>query len=88
VWPYRLMPDRSGPSKLGEAARLFKDAFSMGAEIAIEPIALTTAGLHRGLRVSGRTGFGPTSGYAAPGTSDPGSPVVGAPDECTVADGP
>jgi hypothetical protein len=30
-WPYRLTPDRSGPSKLGECRSLFKSDFSMTA---------------------------------------------------------
>ena len=28
-WPYRLMPDSSGPMKVGEARMFFKSVFSM-----------------------------------------------------------
>ena len=40
-WPYRLVPDRSGPIKVGEHVPLFNSDFSMARSRVIAAIALT-----------------------------------------------
>lgn len=88
TWPYRLRPDRSGPVKLGEAARNFKSDFSMIGSRAIDRLALTGSTPRRAFRKPYAPIFGRppairqtvTAGLAAPRPPvRPGVPRVGAP---------
>jgi hypothetical protein len=60
--PYRLMPDCSDPSKLGQGGLGFKPLFSMTGDLAIGAIVLTGAG--RG--VGNCAGAPPVSGHCWP----------------------
>ena len=79
-WPYRLMPDRSGPPKLGEARLHFKDGFSMSHAPAIGLFALTRVAQQRtgGAGVAMPTpGVLPCSRLAVTGPPAPGRRAAG-----------
>ena len=66
MWPYRLMPDHSGPTKLGEDGGEFKSEFSIAA---VAPIG-------RGPAIGKRAGTG-TARFLTGGTPHPVGPTSG-----------